>query len=105
MGYFTFQALLIPHTGSPILITRIVNGALARATPTIPAVITIGDSEDPVLVLTKELSEALVTNLGIETEARAVPQMSCVISKGKAISRSRIGTAPAKSGEGSRHQS
>src|SRR5579872_4008243 len=41
IGYFTFQALYIPVAGELVLISRIVNRALGRATPTIGAVVAI----------------------------------------------------------------
>jgi Xaa-Pro dipeptidase len=75
MGYFTFQALLVPARGEPVLVSRIVNKALAEATPAIRAFVSFGDSEDPAAVLSSTLQSRLpdARRLGIETEARAVP--------------------------------
>jgi Xaa-Pro dipeptidase len=78
MGYFTFQALLVLPAGPPILVSRVVNRALGRATPTLGGFRSIGDTDDPIEVLLDELRERLPQGaaLGVETEQRALSAAS-----------------------------
>ena len=75
MGYFTLQVLLVPAAGKPVLVSRLVNKALAEATPAIGGFVSVGDSDDPVAVLSATLRARQPDSrrLGVETEARAVP--------------------------------
>ncbi|MBT5416186.1 MAG: aminopeptidase P family protein, partial [Rhodospirillaceae bacterium] len=50
IGYFTFQALLIPPKGKPVLISRVVNKYIAAITPTLGEFVEIVDTADPVEV-------------------------------------------------------
>ena len=72
IGYFTFQAMFIPATGLPTVITRIVNRDMALALPTIGAVEPIYDTQNHVDVLATFLTNNIPANanLGLETEAR-----------------------------------
>ncbi len=71
IGYFTFQALWVPATGLPVLVTRIVNRDLALALPTIGEVVPILDTEDHVEILAAFLARAVgpLTKIGLETDA------------------------------------
>lgn len=75
MGYFTFQALVVPRSGKPVLVSRIVNKALGDATPAIGGFVAIGDTDDVVAILTRSLLERASAGslIGVETEIRAIP--------------------------------
>ncbi|WP_162409085.1 M24 family metallopeptidase [Acuticoccus sediminis] len=68
IGYFTFQAMLLPREGLPVLVTRVVNRDLALALPTIGTAVAIFDTDDPITVL----ADALPTGgrIGLETTSR-----------------------------------
>ena len=51
IGYFTFQALMVPAAGMPVVIGRIVNRDLAMAHPTVGEFIAVEDTEDSMEVL------------------------------------------------------
>ena len=72
IGYFTFQAMFIPATGLPIVITRIVNRDMALALSTIGDVEPIYDTQNHIDVLINFLKAHLApeSNVGLETEAR-----------------------------------
>lgn len=70
IGYFTFQALFVPASGQPVLITRIVNRDLALALPTLAAVEPIMDTDDPLAVLIAYLSRSNSATIGLETRSR-----------------------------------
>ncbi len=48
IGYFTYQALLVPARGAPTLVSRKVNRYLAGTTPLIGRFVPVADTEDPV---------------------------------------------------------
>lgn len=48
IGYFTFQALLLPIYGEPVLISRRVNAYMAAITPTLGAFVAVADTDDPI---------------------------------------------------------
>nr|WP_255720585.1 Xaa-Pro peptidase family protein [Acuticoccus kalidii] len=68
IGYFTFQAMLLPREGLPVLVTRVVNRDLALALPTIGEAVAIFDTEDPVAVLSGALPAG--GRIGLETTSR-----------------------------------
>jgi len=72
MGYWTFQALIVPRSGLPILVSRIFNKPLSEATPTIGGFETIGDSDDAASVLNRALQKHVSRggDIGFETGAR-----------------------------------
>jgi Xaa-Pro dipeptidase len=71
IGYFTFQAMLIPATGKPTIITRVVNRDMALALPTIAGVQAIFDTQDHVRVLADFLKQAIQSGtIGLETTSR-----------------------------------
>lgn len=55
IGYFTYQALLLPARGAPTLISRKVNQFLARVTPSLGEFIPVEDTEDPMEVSLRAL--------------------------------------------------
>jgi len=73
IGYFTFQALLLPGTGLPLLISRRVNQYLARQTPALGGFVPIPDTADPVEVTAQALRAAVAGpdegRLGVEKAA------------------------------------
>jgi Xaa-Pro dipeptidase len=75
IGYFTFQCLVVPVDGRPALVSRRVNQALALATPALGAFRGIGDTADPVSVLSAFLDEATAPGdaVGLETGAWYFP--------------------------------
>jgi Xaa-Pro dipeptidase len=90
IGYFTFQALVVPRRGLPVLVTRVVNGALGRATRSIGRCDLIGDSDDPVTVLAGTLDGLVGVDgaIGVETSARAVA--ACDVRALERLQRWRI---------------
>ena len=71
IGYFTFQAMFVPPSGKPVIITRVVNRDMALALPTIADAIPVFDTEDHVDVLEAYLVEfAAAGQVGIETTSR-----------------------------------
>ena len=46
IGYFTFQALIVPHSGKPVMLTRVVNYDMALAMPTIGDAVPVFDTQD-----------------------------------------------------------
>ena len=72
IGYWTFQALIVPREGLPILVTRIFNKPLAQETPTIGGVEVIGDGDDPAASLDAALRRHMgeAGDIGFETGAR-----------------------------------
>lgn len=69
IGYFTFQSMLLPAEGAPVLISRQVNAFLARATPTLKGFVGIADTDDPVSMLAAHVEARLPSEgpLGVET--------------------------------------
>ncbi len=71
IGYFTFQAMLVPLAGAPVVISRIVNRDLALAHVTIGAFEAVVDTADPVEVLAQALDRhAAGSRLGLELSSR-----------------------------------
>lgn len=70
IGYFTFQALLIPPEGKPVLISRVVNKFIAAITPTLGGFIEILDTADPVEVTLNAIADRTASGvLGLEMAA------------------------------------
>ncbi|MCE8020525.1 aminopeptidase P family protein [Halomonas sp. MCCC 1A11036] len=69
IGYFTFQAMFVPLRGYPVVISRAVNGSLARALPTIGEFVEIRDTDDPIDVLLAFFERERVRKVGIETSS------------------------------------
>ena len=71
IGYFTFQAVLVPLQGRPVVISRTVNRTLALAHGVFDDFIAIADTDDPVEVLGDFLARVLPSGaaIGIETGA------------------------------------
>lgn len=69
IGYFTFQTLLVPASGKPLVVGRIVNRDLALAHDTIGEFVAIHDTDDPATVLDNALKSRLPAGgvLGLET--------------------------------------
>jgi Xaa-Pro dipeptidase len=55
IGYFTFQALVVPRDGAPLLVSRLVNEGLALGTPALGGFRGIEDTVEPVRVLAAAL--------------------------------------------------
>ncbi|MEI4197334.1 M24 family metallopeptidase [Roseovarius sp. E0-M6] len=70
IGYFTFQAMLVPASGLPVVITRVVNCDMANALPTISHAVAIRDTEDHVDVLAGFLNTAGAARIGFEPTSR-----------------------------------
>ncbi len=72
IGYFTFQAMFVPATGKPILITRVVNQDLGLALSTIDQVVPIFDTQNHISVLAGFLQQRVTANspVGLETVSR-----------------------------------
>ncbi|MEL6172896.1 MAG: aminopeptidase P family N-terminal domain-containing protein, partial [Pseudomonadota bacterium] len=51
IGYFTFQALIVPHSGKPVMLTRVVNYDMALAMPTIGDAVPVFDTQDHLEIL------------------------------------------------------
>ena len=69
LGYFTYQALLLPSAGRPTLVSRKVNQYLARVTPSLGGFVAIEDTADPVAVTVAALRRIARGRLGLETAA------------------------------------
>ena len=71
IGYFTFQTMFVPATGSPTVVSRVVNQDLALAHPTIGRFEAIVDTADPIEVLQGFLASAVSDSrpVGLETGA------------------------------------
>ncbi|MFT5112840.1 MAG: Xaa-Pro dipeptidase [Parasphingorhabdus sp.] len=71
IGYFTFQCLLVLPDRNPVLISRKVNGFLAKVTPTLSDFVSIADDESPVEVLVGLLNKLFSASdeVGLETRA------------------------------------
>ena len=69
IGYFTFQAMLLPAKGLPILISRATNQFMAAITPTIGRFVIVMDWDDPVAITLATLAESGARRLGVETAA------------------------------------
>ncbi len=71
IGYFTFQTVFVPLRGRPVVISRTVNRDLALAHGVFDEFIAIGDTEDPVEVLSGYLGKAAPGGhpIGVETGA------------------------------------
>lgn len=71
IGYFTFQAMYVPTSGKPVVITRVVNRDMALALPTIADAVAIFDTQDHVEVLAGWLQgRQSKARLGLETTSR-----------------------------------
>ncbi|WP_112323745.1 M24 family metallopeptidase [Oceanibium sediminis] len=71
IGYFTFQAMFVPTSGKPVLITRVVNRDMALALPTIADAVAIFDTQDHVEVLAGYLlGRQSKARLGLEITSR-----------------------------------
>lgn len=71
IGYFTFQAMYVPLSGKPVVVTRVVNRDMALALPTIDDAVPVFDTEDHVEVLVAFLqAEMAQSRIGIETTSR-----------------------------------
>ncbi len=71
IGYFTFQAMYVPASGKPIIVTRVVNRDMALALPTIADVISVFDTQDHIDVLEHFLlGQSSQRQFGIETTSR-----------------------------------
>ncbi|MEM6914440.1 MAG: Xaa-Pro peptidase family protein, partial [Pseudomonadota bacterium] len=71
IGYFTFQAMFIPVSGKPVIVSRVVNRDMALALPTISDAVAVFDTEDHITVLLDFLAGALPRGqIGIETTSR-----------------------------------
>jgi Xaa-Pro dipeptidase len=57
VAHFTFQALVVPSMGAPILVTRKVNSVIAGITPTLGRVVLWGLGDDPIEMLGNTLNE------------------------------------------------
>jgi Xaa-Pro dipeptidase len=70
IGYFTFQAMLIPPRGKPVLISRVVNKYMAAITPTLGDFVEIVDTADPVEVTLGAIADHTAGGvLGLEMAA------------------------------------
>lgn len=71
IGYFTFQCLVLPASGRPVLVSRKVNAGLAGVTPTLDAFVEIPDTADSVDVLCGWLGRrhGKDARIGLETKA------------------------------------
>ncbi len=68
IGYFTFQALLVPANGAPVLISRAVNQFMAAITPTIGRFAAVSDTDDPVAATLATIADyGARGRLGVET--------------------------------------
>lgn len=69
IGYFTFQAVFVPRSGPPVIISRMVNRSLAMAHGVFGDFIGIGDTDDPVDILAGYLARAVLAGqpIGLET--------------------------------------
>src|SRR5262249_53790312 len=84
IGYFTYQALLVPAKGAPVLISRVVNKFMAEITPTIGRFVSVLDTDDPVDLTLKAIAElAPRGTLGVETNAwyLNVPAYQTLVAK------------------------
>ncbi|MEL7012891.1 MAG: Xaa-Pro peptidase family protein [Pseudomonadota bacterium] len=71
IGYFTFQAMVVPRSGKPTVVSRVVNRDMALALPTIADAISIFDTDDHVNVLVDHLSSTFPAGqIGLETTSR-----------------------------------
>ena len=71
IGYFTFQAMVVPRSGKPVMVTRVVNRDMALALSTIGDAVSIFDTEEPVDILDNYLKRTAPTgSIGIETTSR-----------------------------------
>ena len=70
IGYFSFQAMLVPVDAMPTVITRVVNCDMALALPTIGRSVPIRDHEDHVEVLAHFLANNVSGRIGLETTSR-----------------------------------
>jgi Xaa-Pro dipeptidase len=85
IGYFTFQSLVVPVDGRPVLVSRRVNEALAQAMPTLGGFRGIEDTVDPVGVLAAALEEYTGAGdaIGLETGAWYFPvQAHAALTRG-----------------------
>lgn len=75
IGYFTFQALVVPRDDAPVLVSRRVNESLARETPTLGGFRGIEDTVEPVSVLAAALDTCTGAGdtVGLETGAWYFP--------------------------------
>lgn len=69
IGHFTFQTMFIPVVGKPALISRKVNGGLARATETLAGFVAIEDTAHHIDVLADFMSATFSAGdaIGLET--------------------------------------
>lgn len=84
IGYFTYQALLVPLKGEPVLISRVVNKFMAEITPTIGRFVATLDTDDPIDLTLKAIADlAPRGKLGVETNAwyLNVPAYQALVAK------------------------
>jgi Xaa-Pro dipeptidase len=74
IGYFTFQTMFVPRTGSPTVVSRVVNREMALALSTIGDFEPIDDTADPVAVVAAFLARHCPpgNRIGVETAARSL---------------------------------
>ena len=71
IGYFTFQAMYVPATGKPTVITRVVNRDMALALPTIADVVSVFDTQDHIVELSEFINKfGKGEKIGLETVSR-----------------------------------
>lgn len=71
IGYFTFQALIVPHSGKPVMLTRVVNYDMALAMPTIGDAVPVFDTQDHLEILNSFLhGKASNGKIGYESKSR-----------------------------------
>ena len=71
IGYFTFQAMCVPATGKPMIVSRVVNRDMALALPTIADMTPVTDTEDHADVLLDVLGRTQPHGqIGLETTSR-----------------------------------
>jgi Xaa-Pro aminopeptidase len=71
IGYFTFQALVVPQNGLPVLVSRRVNEGLALGTPTLGGFRGIEDTFEPVSVLAASLDACTAAGDAVGLESGA----------------------------------
>lgn len=71
IGYFTFQCVIVKREGGPIMVSRLVNKAIATLNPNIAHFIGVDDTQDSVSVLAQALVGDVTSAdvIGVETGA------------------------------------
>lgn len=95
VGYTNYQCLAVPMAGPPVLVVRLLEQAVARATTWLETIVTYADHEDPAVAVRRALHDA-----GLGGRRLAVEQTSPLFSVRSYTHLAEVLGAPLADGSG-----